>query len=115
VSGGVTDPAEARFLGGPAGAVEIRNEVRVHLWYADHFGTPAPPFRKCAEAIDSFAPVCCCYGLTVDPDGRPCVYAPHGYADLFDLVVRPAHRPAVDRRGAAYSRRGMRISVPSGR
>jgi len=74
--------------------VEIRNEARVHLWYADRFGSPAPPFRDCADAIDSFAAVCCCYGLTVDPDGRPRVYAPHGYADLFDLVVRPNQRLA---------------------
>ena len=51
--------------------VEIRNEARVHLWYADRFGTPAPPFRDCADAIDSFAAVCCCYGVTVDPDGAP--------------------------------------------
>ena len=51
--------------------VEIRNEARVHLWYADRFGTPAPPFRDCTDAIDSFAAVCCCYGVTVDEDGRP--------------------------------------------
>jgi hypothetical protein len=51
--------------------VEIRYEAQVHLWYADRFGTPAPPFRDCADAIDSFAAVCCCYGVTVDRDGRP--------------------------------------------
>src|SRR4051812_48486013 len=32
--------------------VEIRNEARVHLWYAEPYGTPAPPFRDCADAID---------------------------------------------------------------
>ena len=74
--------------------VEIRNEARVHLWYADRFGTPAPPFRDCADAIDSFAAVCCCYGITVDPDGRPRVYAPHGYADLFSMTLRPNSRLA---------------------
>ena len=74
--------------------VEIRNEARVHLWYADRFGIPAPPFRDCADAIDSFAAVCCCYGVTVDPGGRPRVYAPHGYDDLFSLVVRPNRRLA---------------------
>ena len=50
--------------------VEIRNEARVHLWYADHFGVPAPPFRDCAEAIDGFAAVCCCYGVTADAGRR---------------------------------------------
>jgi uncharacterized protein len=73
--------------------VEIRNEARVHLWYADRFGTTAPPFRDCADAIDAFAAVCCCYGLTVD-DGGLRVYAPHGYDDLFSMTVRPNPRLA---------------------
>jgi len=50
--------------------VEIRNQARVRLWYADRFGIPAPPFRDCADAIDSFAAVCCCYGVTADASGR---------------------------------------------
>ena len=74
--------------------VEIRNEARVHLWYADRFGTPAPPFRDCRDAIDSFAAVCCCYGVTADAGGDLRVYAPHGYADLFSLTVRPNRRLA---------------------
>jgi uncharacterized protein len=74
--------------------VEIRNEARVHLWYADRFGTPAPPFRDCADAIDSFADVCCCYGITAGDDGGVRVYAPHGYDDLFSLTVRPNPRLA---------------------
>ena len=73
--------------------VEIRNEARVHLWYAEHFGTPAPPFRDCADAIDSFAAVCCSVGVTWQ-DGRPRVYAPFGYDDLFAMVVRPNPRLA---------------------
>ncbi len=73
--------------------VEIRNEARVHVWYAEHFGTPAPPFRDCAEAIDSFAAVCCSVGVSVQ-DGRLRVYAPFGYDDLFALIVRPNPRLA---------------------
>jgi uncharacterized protein len=84
----------ARLFADLGVTVEIRNEARVHLWYADRFGTPAPPFRDCADAIDSFAAVCCCYGVTVDSDGRPRVYAPHGYDDLFAMVVRPNRRLA---------------------
>ena len=59
------------------------------------------PFRDCADAIDSFAAVCCCYGVTVDRDGAPRVYAPHGYDDLFSLIVRPnrAARAAARLRG----------------
>ena len=69
--------------------VEIRNQARVHLWYADRFGTAAPaPFGACTEAIDAFAAVCCAVGVTVD-GGRPRVHAPYGLDDLLGLVVRP--------------------------
>jgi hypothetical protein len=67
----------------------------VHLWYAERFAAPAPaPFRSAAEAIDGFAAVCCCYGLTIDSAGTPIVYAPYGYDDLFAMVVRPNRRHA---------------------
>ena len=85
--------AGAELFGDVAVPVEIRNEARVHLWYADRFGTPSPPFRDCADAIDSFAAVCCCYGVT-RTDGQVQVYAPHGYDDLFSLTVRPNRRLA---------------------
>ena len=85
--------------------VEIRNEARVHLWYAERFGTPAPPFTDCADAIDSFAAVCCCFGITADPAGLT-VYAPHGYDDLFSLVVRPNPRLAPQHVYEAKTARG---------
>jgi len=73
--------------------VEIRNEARVHLWYAERFDAPAWPFRDCADAIDSFAAFCCSVGVTAR-DGRPRVYAPYGFDDLFGMVVRPNPRLA---------------------
>ena len=77
------------FCGTPV-PVEIRNEARVHLWYGARYGTADPhPFRSAAEPIAGFAAVCCCYGVTIGPDGAPRVAAPFGYDDLFDLVVRP--------------------------
>jgi hypothetical protein len=86
--------AGATLFAGLPVPVEIRNEARVHLWYAQRFGRPAPAFRDCADAIDSFAAVCCAVGVTVDHAGRPRVYAPYGFDDLFGLVVRPNHRLA---------------------
>ncbi|MGY1985881.1 nucleotidyltransferase family protein [Blastococcus sp. SYSU DS0669] len=86
--------AGAELFGDLPVPVEIRNEARVHLWYEARFGVPAVPFRDCADAIDHFAAVCCCYGIRVDGAGGLQVYAPRGYADLFDLVVRPNRRLA---------------------
>ena len=87
--------AGAELFGDLAIPVEIRNEARVHLWYADRFSAPAPSaYRTAAEPIGGFAAACCCYGVRVDGAGRPQVYAPHGYADLFEMVVRPNDGPA---------------------
>lgn len=69
--------------------VEIRNEARVHLWYEDHFGVPCPPYPSTEAAIDSFAATTCCLGIRLTGDGHWRVYAPHGLADVFNLVVRP--------------------------
>jgi hypothetical protein len=93
--------AGAELFGDLPVPVEIRNEARVHLWYADRFGVPAVPFLDCADAIDHFAAVCCCFGATVDAAGALQVCAPHGYDDLFSLVDRPNRRlaPAVRLRG----------------
>ena len=56
---------------------------------------PSSRLRDCTCAIDGFAAVCCCYGVTVDADGRLRVHAPYGYDDLFSLVVRSnPHSPA---------------------
>jgi uncharacterized protein len=78
----------AAFAGVPA-EVEIRNEARVHLWYEKKFGVPCQPYTSTEAAIDSFAATTCCLGVRVEPGGRWRVYAPHGLADVFNLVVRP--------------------------
>jgi hypothetical protein len=69
--------------------VEIRNEARVHLWYEDHFGVPCPPYTSTEAAIDSFAATTCCLGVRLEDNDHWRVYAPHGLADVFNLVVRP--------------------------
>jgi hypothetical protein len=69
--------------------VEIRNEARVHLWYEEHFGAPCQPYPSTEAAIDSFAATTCCLGIRAEGDGRWRIYAPHGLADVFNLVVRP--------------------------
>ena len=53
--------------------VEVRNEARVHLWYAEHFGAHGVAFTCTRDAIDHFAATACCLGLTcaVDGTGRP--------------------------------------------
>ncbi|MEW1850119.1 nucleotidyltransferase family protein [Streptomyces albidoflavus] len=40
-------------------------------------------------AIDTFAATTCCLGIRLEPDDHWRVYAPHGLADIFNLVLRP--------------------------
>ena len=68
--------------------VEVRNQARVHLWYPDRFGVTVEPFRTCEDGIDSFAMTTCCVA-TRRVEGVWRTYAPHGFADLYNLVLRP--------------------------
>jgi hypothetical protein len=70
-------------------AVDIRNEARVHLWYENDFGVSCAPYTSTEAAIDSFAATTCCVGVRLNGDGQWRIYAPHGLADVFNLVVRP--------------------------
>ncbi|WP_031470384.1 nucleotidyltransferase family protein [Sciscionella sediminilitoris] len=81
--------AGARLFGDLPVVVEIRNEARVHLWYEEHFGVPCEPYASTEAAIDSFAATTCCLGVRRDNADHWRIYAPHGFADVFNLVVRP--------------------------
>jgi hypothetical protein len=69
--------------------VQIRNQARVHLWYEQKFGLPCPPHESTEAAIDTFEATTACLGVRAEPGGRWRIYAPHGLADVFNLVVRP--------------------------
>ncbi len=83
----ILDGAEA-FRDVPAD-VEIRNEARVHLWYEERFGVTCRPYSSSEHAIDQFPATTCCLGVRLEGNGRWRIYAPHGLADVFNLVVRP--------------------------
>jgi hypothetical protein len=104
----------ADVFAGCGGEVEVRNEARVYLWYEDKFGVPCPPFRSAEAAIDCFAATACCVGLrTTGSDVA--VYAPFGFDDLFDFVLRPnpvlATRAVYDSKAARWSKLWPRLTV----
>lgn len=76
-------------FGGLTAPVQIRNQARVHLWYEHKFGVPCPPHSSAEAAIDTFEATTACLGVRTQPGGRWRIYAPHGLADVFNLVVRP--------------------------
>jgi hypothetical protein len=67
-------------------AIEVRNQARVHLWYSEKFGVPYPPLSRASDGIDRFLMDCAQVGIR---DGGKEVYAPKGFADVVDMIVRP--------------------------
>ena len=69
--------------------VQIRNQARVHLWYEEKLGIVCPQHTSLEAAIATFPTTTACLGVRLLPSGEWRIYAPHGFSDLFNLVVRP--------------------------
>ena len=97
--------------------VQIRNQARVHLWYEQKFGVPCPPHESAEAAIDTFEATTACLGIRLEASRRWRVYAPHGLADVFNLVVRPnpglATRQVYDAKTARWQRQWPGLTVLS--
>jgi uncharacterized protein len=74
------------------GRIEVRNEARVHVWYAEHFGRAIEPYRSVEHAIDTFPTIATSVGVRRNASGELDVYAPYGLADLFGSIVRANKR-----------------------
>ena len=71
--------------------VEVRNQARVHLWFAQKFGAdePYPPLENSAAALKRFVATAFCVGVRLEPDDTLRVWAPFCLEDLFALRLRP--------------------------
>jgi hypothetical protein len=72
--------------------IEVRNQARVHIWYAEKFGTPYPPLCRATDGIDRFLMHCSMVGIRPDEKAYA-VYAPHGFADIENMTIRPNRMP----------------------
>lgn len=73
--------------------VEVRNQARVHLWYAGEFGVEGyPQLHKTTDGIDHFLAICCMIGARKLEDGSMALYAPYGVEDILARVMRPNPR-----------------------
>ena len=68
--------------------IEVRNQARVHLWYAEKFGVPYTPLGRATEGIDRFLMQHAQVGIRPH-GGSYDVYAPRGFVDIEHLIVRP--------------------------
>lgn len=94
---------------GPLGvAIEVKNQARVHLWYADHFGHPYPRLAGATDGIDRFLVLSTCVGIRPSADGHE-LHAPYGLDALYRGVLAPnpltPHLPLFRDKVASYQSR----------
>jgi hypothetical protein len=71
-------------------SLDVRNQARVHLWYAREFGVEGyPRLTRTTDGIDHFLAVCCMIGARRSDSGELELYAPLGVEDILSLTVRP--------------------------
>jgi hypothetical protein len=95
-------------------AIEVRNQARVHLWYEKKFGTSYPPLSRASDGIDRFLMPCAQVGIRRD-DGYQ-IYAPAGFDDLANMIVRPNPMPnfqaeRYDAKAARWKTRWPQLTV----
>jgi hypothetical protein len=70
--------------------IDLRNQARVHLWYAQEFGVSEyPRLTKATDGIDNFLAICCMVGVRKVRSGDTELYAPFGVNDVLARVMRP--------------------------
>src|SRR6202049_3645893 len=72
--------------------IEVRNQARVHLWYPQKHGLPYPALKSSTQGIDRFLIKNTQVGIRRTQDGFD-VYAPNGFDDIADMIVRPNPGP----------------------
>ncbi|TPW31159.1 nucleotidyltransferase family protein [Martelella alba] len=76
------------FAGIPAW-IDVKNEARVHLWYASRFGYEIAPYQSVSDAIATFPTTATTVALRPADGGGFEHEAPFGLGDLVSGIVRP--------------------------
>jgi hypothetical protein len=85
--------------------VEVRNQARVHLWYPRKHGLPYPALQSSTDGIDRFLTKNNQVGIRRTQGGYD-VYAPNGFDDIADMIVRP--NPGANFSAANYEAKARR-------
>lgn len=80
------DRIAARFGALPV-RLDVKNQARVHQWYADRFGRSIAPYASARQAIATFPTTAAAVGVQVS-GARLGIVAPHGVEDLLQPCVR---------------------------
>jgi len=77
-----------RLFAGLPVKIDVRNEARVHIWYASKFGYAIQPYTSTWHAITTFPTTATAIGVQPTSSGLS-IFAPFGLSDLLGLIVRP--------------------------
>ena len=70
---------------------DVKNEARVHLWYEERFGYPIVAYDSAEAAMETFPTTAGSIGVRHNGQALE-AFAPFGFDDLMNLVVRPNKR-----------------------
>ena len=71
------------------GTIEVKNQARVHLWYAERFKHDYPQLTSSSDGIGRFLVACTCVAVSCAPDHPAVVQARFGLDDLYAGRLRP--------------------------
>lgn len=104
----------ARRLTDARVALDVKNEARVHLWYAERFGRPLRPYQSTEDAIATWPTTASSVGVREDMAGFV-VCAPFGLSDLLGMVARPnkavVTRDLYEEKVSRWAKRWPRLRV----
>jgi hypothetical protein len=67
---------------------DVKNIARIHLWYEERFGIPKAEYLSVQESISTWPVIGACMAMRIK-NGELEFIAPHGFQDMFSLLVRP--------------------------
>jgi len=67
---------------------DVKNQARVHLWYASKFGYETPPYPSIEAAISTWPTTATTVAVS-KVNGKTHLIAPFGIEDLMSHTVRP--------------------------
>jgi hypothetical protein len=66
---------------------DVKNQARVHTWYAKKFGYEIAPYQSVEAAIRTWPTTATAVAITRDK-GAATIFSPYGLTDLLSLTVR---------------------------
>lgn len=86
--------------------LDVKNQARVHTWYARTFGDDISPYGSLREAIETWPTTATAVAIRLNGEtGKLEVIAPFGLDDLLSLTVRPNRKQITQEIYAKYRRR----------